>query len=444
MTVVRSESALNLAVFRITVPVIILISPETWRASAWASLAPELRVVPEGLGHAVRHLPISPAWADAAHWVLVGACAAAIVGALSRIAMTVVTLAGLYVFGMSQLSGSVTHDMHLLWFSALLAASPCGDALSVDRWIARRRGAPPAEPSSAYAVPLHAARLLLGVVYLFPGFWKLHTAGAAWIFSDNLRNQMYWKWYQMGWTPSVRIDRFPTLLHAGALAAVAFEISFFLLVLSPRLRPLAAAAGLAFHGFAQAFLLIPFSSLWGCYTVLIDWSALAREKRTHARSPQGTDRRAWPAAVIGAGLLMANVVQGARGAMQAWPFACYPTFQWTVGTRIPDLLLEAVRPDGSRIVVPDGPSGGGHRTQQRWAMVWQVAGFYGSAPNEQKLRAYWMLLRRDPRAQEATTEAVALRFYAARYSVIPEDLGSPPLERKFLGELALPHATGAR
>ena len=155
--------------------------------------------------------------------------------------MAGVTVFGLYVFGLSQLSGAVIHDMHLFWFSALLAVSPCGDALSLHRWLrgGGLRGQPHAAMPAAlvYGVPLQCARVLLGIVYFFPGFWKLKTSGLAWIFSDNLRNQIYWKWYQLGAEPpALRVDQLPWLLQLAALAVVVFELSFIALVWSRRGR----------------------------------------------------------------------------------------------------------------------------------------------------------------------------------------------------------------
>ncbi|HTU63236.1 MAG TPA: hypothetical protein VMF89_32470, partial [Polyangiales bacterium] len=185
-----AEPPLGLAALRIALGVVILISPELWQAPYWAGQPAHLRFAPEGLAWALRIVPIDPDMARVAQVLLIVSCAAAIIGLGAQLAMLFVTLFGLYVFGVSQLSGAVIHNMHLFWFSALLAVSPCGDALSLQRR--------PRPASVAYAIPLQCARVLLAAVYFFPGFWKLHTSGLAWIFSDNLRNQIYWKWYEIG------------------------------------------------------------------------------------------------------------------------------------------------------------------------------------------------------------------------------------------------------
>ena len=62
----RPEGPLALALLRISVPVIILISPELWNAPHAAALAAHFRAVPEGMGWAVRIVPITPGVAHAA------------------------------------------------------------------------------------------------------------------------------------------------------------------------------------------------------------------------------------------------------------------------------------------------------------------------------------------------------------------------------------------
>jgi hypothetical protein len=60
---------------------------------------------------------------------------------------------------------------------------------------------------------------------------------------------------------------------------------------------------------------------------------------------------------------------------------------------------------------------------------------YGQRTDTAQLRAYWRQLRRDPRAANAARDAVALRFYAATYSALPERRAEPPLHKYFIGEL---------
>jgi hypothetical protein len=249
--------------------------------------------------------------------------------------------------------------------------------------------------------------------------------------SDNLRNQMYWKWFENDWVPEVRVDRAPLLLHAGAGFVVAFELSFFLLAAFRKTRLVALACGLAFHLVAQAILKIPFLSLWGCYVVLVDWErnvTLRRFFKNTASRAEGATGHPWPAIACGVVLLAGAIVQGARGQMRSFPLACYPTFQFMVGDEIPDLYVEAIGDDGSVSVVPP-PS---PRTQRSWGALWSLAGVSEPA-REDRLRAYFIDRTRGTPFEHARRA----RFYRAYYSVIPEDRGAPPRRKELLFDVAV-------
>ncbi len=421
---------------------IVLLSPEVRDGVALSRMPAALRAPPELLGWAIAHVPIGPALARLAQAVLVAGAISGLVGFYARASLALVTLSGLYLLGITQLTGTVLHDMHLLWFTALLAASPCGDSLSADAYLAGT--ASTARAAYVYAWPLMAARILLGAVYFFPGFWKLADAGLPWAMSDNLRNQMYWKWFQWGgFVPPLRVDHAPALLHAGGLVVIAFELSFVVLAVVPRLRVVALVLGLSFHFFTQVFLRIPFVSLWGCYVVLFDAHGVVGRIRHRGRAaPEvvASSPRTPPGALfslLAASMIAGAVVQGARHATFAWPFACYPTFQFLAGPEMPDLLIEAVDAEGNIRVVPEGRSPGGVRTQRRWGTVWHVAGVTGPRPTPAVLRAYYDDVRAEPRVVEATRGARRLIFSRAYFSVLPEARGLPPTRKVPLGELAL-------
>src|SRR5262249_24517938 len=139
--------------------------------------------------------------------LFVAGCGFGLVGFATRRALVVASLAGVWLLGLPQLYGGGFHSHHLIWVLALLAARPCGDA-----WPFDARGRAHA-PSAAYALPVHVAWLLIGLIYFFPGYWKWKSAGLSWATSDNLVNQMRWKWIEIGALPWIRIDRHPTVCH---------------------------------------------------------------------------------------------------------------------------------------------------------------------------------------------------------------------------------------
>jgi hypothetical protein len=444
------EAAAQLAALRIVTPLLVLVTAEVRHAPARAAEIAALRVAPEGLGWFVAHAPISPALATASQAVCAFCALCAALGLRARLALAGLTVSTFYAFAVSQLSGAVWHDMHLLWMIALLAASPCDEAWAVDA-----RGHPNPADSPRYAVPLLFARLLLGCVYFFPGVHKLHTSGLAWALSDNLRNQMYWKWAEHGVTDAVRFDRVPGLLPAGGLFVLAFELTFPVFALVRRTRPWIACAGVLFHLLAGWILRIPFVSLWALYVVLFDprpavrfvGRALARRRGSSApaASDAGSPASPRPEArlrplvatwICGSALVAGAAVQGIRGQMRSFPFACYPTFEWRAGTEMPDLLVEAEAPDGRVTLLPHARDSRGYRSQRQWGQIWSLAGVT-AAPDPARLRAYVAQLLREGRARSLARGAVRVRCSRAFVSVLPEERGEPPRRAAVLAEFPI-------
>ncbi len=437
------EPAAQLALLRIVVAAMFLVLPEVRHAPELATTPAALRVVPEGLHLLVRVAPISALVAHVAQAVCIFSALAALVGLRARVALAALTVSGFYLLSLSQLSGWVWHDMHLLWMAALLAASPCDETLAFD---AAARPAP--ADAARFGIALQTARALLACIYFFPGFHKLATSGLAWALSDNLRNQLYWKWAEHGIASPHRFDHVPGLLGAGGLFVLAFEITFPLVLLVPHARLAYAVGGIAFHLFAWAAMRIPFASLWMLYVVLIPgaWAHRidARVRRSVRMSNDGApairrdETRVERVTVwIGGLLVLAALVQGARGQMRAYPFACYPTFQWRVGTEMPDLVIEIERADGSRVIVPHARDGRGYRTQRQWGEIWSAAGI-NDRVDTQRLAAYYRAaLRTNSRSRALVgSDVVRVRFYRAFVDVIPEHRDRPARRGVLLATIA--------
>jgi hypothetical protein len=442
----RPEPAILLAALRIVVPALLLLAPGFRQGVHVAAWDPARWVAPEGLGWFVNLVPIQPGLARAAQVVMAFSALCALVGVFARPALVSLTLSGFYLYSIAQLTGFVWHDMHLLWFSALLAASPCDDVLAFD---ARR--ALDVEGVS-YAVPLECFRLLLSAIYFFPGLHKILESGIAWALSDNLQNQLYYKWAQHGIVPSFRIDHHPWLLKSAGVFVLAFELAFPILVHVRRTRPLAAGLGIAFHLLSAAIFRIPFASLWICYVALFDlrrpvrWiaEAITRARKRPSVAPTDPEHRPAEALdgagrlalslVIGALLVAGAVVQGARGQMSSYPFACYPTFQWRAANVMPDLGLYRVDHDQYEHEIVHARDGSGYRSQRSWAELWSLAGVWGPATPD-RLRAYVRAALRDPGVQRQVPQGSRLRVYRLDRSVLPAEREHPPARRKLLLEI---------
>ncbi|HLK35484.1 MAG TPA: hypothetical protein VKU41_01945 [Polyangiaceae bacterium] len=435
------ERALSVAALRVAIVGILLATNEPRDAlhfiAAGLPWSP-----PEGLRFLAAHAASSPgllaAGARAVFYAYSVSAVLALLGLYTRAALAMLLASAWVLFGIVQLGGAVVHDMHLLWLLAILLACPSGDALSVDAWLASAPGQSPAsrlvgaaDRRAVFGFAVFAGRTLLGVVYFFPGFWKLHESGLAWALSDNLALQMHAKWLENGIVPEPRIDRMPAVIHTLGLLTLAFELSFVALVhLGPRVRLGLAGAGLAFHAAIQHFMLIPFTSLCAAYVLLLPWGG------TDAPA-QPTQRGLAPVSVVGAVLVAANVLQGLRGRTQSYPFACYPTFQWIASPTLPDLALTALG-DGAPRVVPHARDDAGRRTQQEWGTVWSVAGLYGVPFSTDRLVRYLAADRRGrPAVERALRGATRVRADVVWLRTDPDAWGSPAVRTRELGVVTL-------
>ena len=432
--------ALNLAVFRIALFVLFLLKVEFTPVAFYAQLPAVLLMPPPGLGWLPKYLPMSPDAVQAVLLVFRVSCVLAIVGLFTRPATIVALLSGAYAIAVPQLYGKMYADHHILWFAALLAVSPCGDVLSIDAIrAARRRGAaasPP--PSRAYALPLRIVWLLLGIIYFFPGFWKIWRTGLAWVSADNMQHQMFLKWREFGeWTPPLRVDRVPLLMLLGALGTVVFELGFIALVVSSRLRPVAAAVGLVFHNLTWFFLSITFWVLQLTYVALIDWAALVhRGERQHAPAAPPDTAVPWATTVVAAVLVAGAVSTGTLLLAIAWPFVLYPSFASLAPTTRIETSVRAVDAAGvDREVDVHRLSDG---LPQRFeyerlnGLVDEVMATPDPALRELRLRAVWAVLAPgDPTLRDARV----VRFYRDMVTTIPERRRDNPLEREVVFEL---------
>jgi len=281
----RSEtsSALNLAIARCVIMAALLSKVSLNYELAYSRMSGSLIIPPLGWSRIASHLPRSPELVTLIYAVFVLFGILAVTGLYGRLACLVTSAAGFYLLTLPQLFGKINHDHHLILFGFILAASPCADTLSIDaiRDAARsgRRGLrrEKLKDSVAYADPLKVMMVLLGLIYFFPGSWKVARVGAAWFSADNMR-----------WTMAAKLLEAPgtitsfqawamhhsLFLLIGAVSTPLFELGFIFAIFSRYTRPLAALGGIAFHNLVGLLMNIRFVSLQLCYVILIDWVAV--------------------------------------------------------------------------------------------------------------------------------------------------------------------------
>jgi hypothetical protein len=274
-------SPVNLAVVRIVIFGVVAVFPRVREAVQHSGTPDTLQTPPAGMAWLLDLIPAQPQVVTPLAVAFVVASLLACIGLWTRPAMVAATIIGLYVLAVPQFYGKVTHYHHLWWIMAVLAASRCGDALSVDAMRrAWRRGdvrAAVPDPATAYGTPIRVIWLLIALTYLFPGAWKWVSAGTEWAFSDNIRTIMYEHWTRLeGFTPPLPVDQWPLAYMLGGVAVVVFEVTFILLLFGRRTRVLAVIAGLTFHAVNFAFLRLSFATLQICYVAFIPWDRLLR------------------------------------------------------------------------------------------------------------------------------------------------------------------------
>ncbi len=285
----------NLAVFRIVIFAVLLDKALLPNVLWYISLPHELQVPPDALGWVLPLLPATDIAVCAAWAAFTLACCFGMIGFLTRLSSLVAAVLGFYLMGLTQLYGKVDHYHFLIWFLLLFTAGHAGDFFGVDAVLAARRRADrgdiePPGPSVAYGLSLRFAWLLIGVVYFFPGLWKIITCGPEWGLGDNLKYHLHEKWLETGVVPAFRIDRYPLLYRLSGVGTLAFEISFVFLLFIPGLRMLAVFGGLAFHNLTNAFMQIPFYPLQFSYVCFFDWKKIAeRVGRRYGQAWVGYD-----------------------------------------------------------------------------------------------------------------------------------------------------------
>ncbi len=430
----------DLAALRIATFVVVLGSPDARRA-VWAAGQPlSLSQIPAGGGFLVPLHGLGPDLFATLQVGLLVAAACALVGLWSRWSAALVALLGVAVFGLPNLFGTVRHVHHLVWFPALLAASPCGDAWSVDAWLRQRRGQPPPPPGPAYGAPLQVAWLLAGCIYAFPGLHKL-LAGVGWAWSDNLLHHMRWKWLQVGTLPRWRVDHWPLLVRLGGVAVVLFELSWIVLALVPGARMPLLGATLVFHQVTAQVLFIRFPSLWVLWLGLLPhaWRGPAPQPPSPApgslaqRPLAGARGGSVTLALVAALLLGGAGITGVTRTTAGWPFACFPPFATRVGPDMPALRVTVRDRSGRERHIRPWRWRRGDR-QRRWGQQWRLVLERDPGRRARQLQAWWVRMR--PRiTPPVATDAVRVRFYRVWLSTVPEDRGR---ERRATLLLTLP------
>ena len=180
----------NLGLTRVLVSGLFLWSHLSWDFSQWLRVS-DAFWMPVPLLHALGIDTPSPPFVHALQRVFFVALALGFIGLFTRTAFAVTFLSGLYLFGMRQSFGFVEPaEGHFLIMFGIFAMSRCGDTLSIDSLVRRRRaGTDHVQNETArgsYAWPVRLMQLVFVSVFFAGGIAKLRLGGVDWFLSDNL------------------------------------------------------------------------------------------------------------------------------------------------------------------------------------------------------------------------------------------------------------------
>jgi hypothetical protein len=336
-------------------------------------------------------------------------------GFKTRWSIAIFTITLFYLFAIPNLYGKVNHNHHLIWIPAILAFSPCADRFSLDAYFRKRSNSVMRHNSSAYTMPFLLIWTLIGLIYFFPGFWKLWSNGLDWCFTDNVRNQMYHKWFELGdWSSLLRIDLYPILYKSIGIFTLIFELFFIPLFLNKRTRIFAIFMGISFHFGTLIFMNIFFVVLIWTYLSFINWNKIPflkdRIKEGNTAVQNYTSKIVkW----IGLTLICFSIFFG-FGKRYSWPFSIYPTFESIVPEENDQLTFIGVYKLGERIELPVDPLIEEYTSARYWQMQYNIIEAHKNEKRDTLLLNHLIEIY-----EEDLEELKEVEIYLDRQSIIP-------------------------
>lgn len=177
--------------------------------------------------------------------------------------------------------GSVHHRQAILMIALwVLAFAPSGAAYSLDSLRRRTRfslaglrgkpGPPAGDLHELATWPLRLIQWVFVLVYLSAGLSKLSIGGLQWLNGHTLSYYLVQDGWRHGSALGLWIAGFPALTSGLAVLTVAFELTFALAVLVPRLAWVYVLVGLGIHTGIYLTQRAPFFQFMVVYVVFIE------------------------------------------------------------------------------------------------------------------------------------------------------------------------------
>jgi hypothetical protein len=177
----------------------------------------------------------------------------------------------LFYQGLLRSFGHFNHDeMLAVYYLAVLAFTPCGDAFSIDSRIKKK-----ARPAFAYAYPILLMQLLMAWTYFSSALIKLRVAGVKYLSTDNLPvlaifhslDNLHDTHFKLAfWLPQLK-----AYLPLAVALVLIWELLFPLAVFWRRWRWWILGFGITFHLATLFFMNIFFPHQLAMYLIFVDW-----------------------------------------------------------------------------------------------------------------------------------------------------------------------------
>lgn len=286
----------RLALFRIVVAAVALaaFAPEAWRVHAEAE--------------AFAQSPTASAWRPLESLTLLGgaapspvvvllvgcgggaALACACAGLASRSSAFLGALAHVWLTSAAYSFGRVHHDEVALTFALLaLPLSPCGAVLSVDAWLARRRGdhGLVGVVARGAAIPMRLTQWTIAIGYAAAGGAKLVSGGWAWLDGWTLMSAFVEADLPLGRALAAHL----WLCRALSIAVIALQVGFPLVLRFPAAACVFLPSAWCFHVVSWFALGTgSYATLWSLYVAFLPLERLSEARRR--RVPSGAPREA--------------------------------------------------------------------------------------------------------------------------------------------------------
>jgi len=221
-----------------------------------------------------------PTASAAMWWVVMAAGVCSLFGFLGRVTMPVLAVGNITLWTHMWSYGELHHvnTIYALWLLAM-ALSPAHRAVSVDAWLALRRGKPATEwgPTAVFHTamwPIRLAQVLLSLMYLSAALSKTVFGTIWWMHGYAVQHHMLKDGVRNNRPIGVWLSQYHLPAMAMSVGSVLFEGLFPLVLFFKRLVPLFLLGGLGLHLGIYVVMGPPFFTVLTLYTIWVPWERL--------------------------------------------------------------------------------------------------------------------------------------------------------------------------